>query len=447
MYMSISGGGGDQSGLPNHYEVLGVDEEATESDIKRAYVRLVRTHRPQENPEDFQRFNDASKTLTDPRRRGAYDQTRRNGRRVQVLVDQAAKAQDSDPQKAIALLKNAIALAPDVPRPRLLLAQVLIRIDEYGAAEKQYRWLIKDNPHDETLYFKMARSMMLQDRYNDAEVAVRQALSINERYHDALMLLSRLRERQGAFSEAAELLERAIANDNKENYADSEALLRLLVLALTTEDHESVERVGRRLLAVVPTGDTELAVKLVQRMLQRVNEFYQAENFPNAERLLDYAVQAAPEDEELSAQIQGIQKAIALRGEARQIQADNLVRGALKTYLELRYLEKTPDSVRQKLDVLLARLQGEIAAQPRELCVLVEYLRREYPAISGEQERLLGELYDRAARRLATEGVRRDQNVAMPETDAPAAEPESEERSAGGQQRKGLFGWLRGGQK
>ncbi|MBC8101592.1 MAG: DnaJ domain-containing protein [Cytophagales bacterium] len=440
--MSSTSSGGDnpedKSALPNHYEVLGVDEEASESDIKSAYFRLVREYRPQENPEDFQRFNDASATLSDPRRRGAYDQNRRNGRRMQVLVDQAANSLDKDPQKAIALLKNAIAMAPDVPRPRALLAQVLTRIEEYEGAEKQYRWLIRDNPRDETIRFKLARCLWLQERLGEAEAELRGALKVNARYHDALILLSRLQEIQEQNALAAQTLEQAIANDNRENYADTDALLRLFVLYLLVGDLEEAAHTEQRLLAVIPGDASPRTDKAVKRILRRANELYQAEKFQSALRLVDCAAQRTLGSPEATEQAETLYRAVTLRNEARQLQADRLAEGALKAYLELRYLDRAPETLRQKLDVLLSRLMGEIALKPREIVGTVDYLRRQYPTIAAEQERLLAELYDRATKRIVANAAREAENAAMPDQrDLPPG--------GGGAKRGGLLGWLRGG--
>ncbi|MES2461101.1 MAG: DnaJ domain-containing protein, partial [Armatimonadota bacterium] len=341
----------DDSGIPDYYEILGVDEEAEESDIKNAYFRLVREFRPQDNPDAFQQFNDAHRVLSDSRQRGAYDESRRNGRRTHVLVDQAAKALDKDPQKAMGLLKNAIAMAPNVARPRALLAQVLIRLEEYENAEKQYYWLIRANSHDETLYFKLARCLWLQKRLPEAEEAVRGALKINARYHDALMLLSRIQEAMDQPIPAANTLELAISNDGMENYADIDALLRLLVVYLLADYEADAADVSQRLLAVIPCDGSDLMEKAVQRILRRANELYQSEHFRAARCLLDIVAERAEGMEGVAEQLETITHAVALRNEARQLQKDKLAEGALKEYLELRYLDRAPESLRQKLEV------------------------------------------------------------------------------------------------
>ncbi len=427
--------------VPSLYDVLGVAEEASDTEIKSAYFRLVRKYRPQQNPEEFQKFNDAGRVLSDPRRRSAYDEDRRNGRRVQVLVDQAAKSLEQDPHKAMALLKSAIGMAPHMARPRILLAQVLVRMEDFESAEKQYHWLIQDNPRDETLRFKLARCYWLQKRYADADEALHGALRLNARYHDALMLQARLQEAKDDQDRAAEALEKAIRNDGKEDYADIDALLRLLILHLQIGNEADAVSVSHRLAAVIPADGSVLAEKAVQRILRRANEFYQSEQFRSARCLLDCAAARVEGLEETAEQVQVLSHAVLLRKEARQLQADKLAEGALRAYLELRYLDHSPATLRQKLEVLLARLQGEIALKPREVIVTIDYVRRQYPAIAGEQERLLSELYDRALKRAAANSELEAKEAAAA---AAAARVESEQEN---QKKRGIFGWLRGGDK
>ena len=49
--------------------VLGVNHDATEEEIRAAYVRKVREHPPDRSPEEFERIRDAYNSLRDPRQR------------------------------------------------------------------------------------------------------------------------------------------------------------------------------------------------------------------------------------------------------------------------------------------------------------------------------------------------------------------------------------------
>ena len=64
----------------DYYKVLGVDKNATQDDIKKAYRKLARKHHPDLNPNDkeshkkFQQVNEANEVLSDPEKRKKYDQ-------------------------------------------------------------------------------------------------------------------------------------------------------------------------------------------------------------------------------------------------------------------------------------------------------------------------------------------------------------------------------------
>ena len=68
------------------YSVMEVDPSATPEDIKLAYRRLAQQHHPDHNPRDdlaeerFKRLQQAYSILSDPARRNAYDQLRRDGK-------------------------------------------------------------------------------------------------------------------------------------------------------------------------------------------------------------------------------------------------------------------------------------------------------------------------------------------------------------------------------
>ena len=50
-------------------DVLGVSQNATDEDIRAAYLRKVRDHPPDRAPEQFEEIRDAYENLRDPRRR------------------------------------------------------------------------------------------------------------------------------------------------------------------------------------------------------------------------------------------------------------------------------------------------------------------------------------------------------------------------------------------
>lgn len=64
----------------DYYKILGLDKNASQDDIKKAYRKLARKHHPDLNPNDkeahkkFQQINEANEVLSDPDKRKKYDQ-------------------------------------------------------------------------------------------------------------------------------------------------------------------------------------------------------------------------------------------------------------------------------------------------------------------------------------------------------------------------------------
>src|SRR5215213_8984785 len=64
----------------DYYKILGVDKNASDEDIKKAYRKLARKYHPDLNPNDkeahkrFQEINEANEVLSDPEKRKKYDQ-------------------------------------------------------------------------------------------------------------------------------------------------------------------------------------------------------------------------------------------------------------------------------------------------------------------------------------------------------------------------------------
>ena len=63
----------------NYYEILGVDRNASQDEIKSAYRKLALKYHPDRNQgsaeatERFKEINDANDTLSDPEKRKKYD--------------------------------------------------------------------------------------------------------------------------------------------------------------------------------------------------------------------------------------------------------------------------------------------------------------------------------------------------------------------------------------
>src|SRR5579871_5008973 len=64
----------------DYYKILGIEKNASQDDIKKAYRKLARKHHPDLNPNNkeahklFQQINEANEVLSDPEKRKKYDE-------------------------------------------------------------------------------------------------------------------------------------------------------------------------------------------------------------------------------------------------------------------------------------------------------------------------------------------------------------------------------------
>jgi curved DNA-binding protein len=73
----------------DYYKTLGIEKNATEEEIKKAYRKLARKYHPDLNPNDkeankkFQQINEANEVLSDPEKRKKYDAYGENWRHAE----------------------------------------------------------------------------------------------------------------------------------------------------------------------------------------------------------------------------------------------------------------------------------------------------------------------------------------------------------------------------
>ena len=83
----------------DYYKILGVEESASQDDIKKAFKKLARKYHPDLNPDDpnakqrFQEINESNEVLGDPEKRKKYDQYGENWKHADEFEAQKQRSQ------------------------------------------------------------------------------------------------------------------------------------------------------------------------------------------------------------------------------------------------------------------------------------------------------------------------------------------------------------------
>lgn len=85
----------------DYFEILGVDENTSKKDIRKAYIKLAKKYHPDQNPnseEKFKKINQAYETLTDSKKRESYIEFYKRYKNAKQAEN---KKKDSEQEKTI----------------------------------------------------------------------------------------------------------------------------------------------------------------------------------------------------------------------------------------------------------------------------------------------------------------------------------------------------------
>jgi Flp pilus assembly protein TadD len=130
------------------YEVLGVADGVTPTDLKKAYYRKIREHPPEFDPDGYQRVQRAYQTATDPE----YPTLRRHGKEIDTLLAEVNQLMEKgEHAAAIRPLKKVLVLHPDSDAARNLLGICQTQSSEWDDAKRTFSKLVGQKP-DTVLY-------------------------------------------------------------------------------------------------------------------------------------------------------------------------------------------------------------------------------------------------------------------------------------------------------
>jgi tetratricopeptide (TPR) repeat protein len=115
--------------------------------------------------------------------------------------------------KAVALLKNLVASAPNFAPAYYSLGAAYTRLSQYGDAEAAYRTALKLKPDDSEAQFSLAEVLMVLLRYEEAKPLLVSYVAAHPANAQAIGFLGQTNGRLGNLSEAEAQLRRAVQLD------------------------------------------------------------------------------------------------------------------------------------------------------------------------------------------------------------------------------------------
>lgn len=198
----------------DYYQILNVTPAASQQQIKKAYVKLVKQFHPDRNPKDpksderTKSINEAYGVLKDRQRRNQYDRMREQER---MRDGAAVNDYDADGEPFFGHLHAMMYLKKNPQALKNVALHAFYRGD-YSLAGSLLERGIKISPQDQDLYAGLSWCLFHQERYDRCARVLEDLLSINPENVDAWFNLAWLHEINGDLSGALKSLRTAQAH-------------------------------------------------------------------------------------------------------------------------------------------------------------------------------------------------------------------------------------------
>ncbi|HXH62329.1 MAG TPA: J domain-containing protein [Fimbriimonadaceae bacterium] len=152
--------------MDDHYQTLGVSEDASRDEIRSAFRRIAREHHPDvsDGPSDvFLLAKEAYEVLIDPDRRRTYDSARAHERKIEESKRKAQATRDSTARK-----RYEQAQADQSQTAEVLRMNVLLNSHRFREAENVARQILRTDPKSGPAYAALAEAAMVRGDLDSA---------------------------------------------------------------------------------------------------------------------------------------------------------------------------------------------------------------------------------------------------------------------------------------
>ncbi len=143
--------------LSNFYDILEIQIDATEDDIKIAYRKKIREFPNNTHPEQFQLIREAYEVLMNPITRNEYKVMSIHGHEINELKSTADEALEEEHYDlAIAYYEKILAIDSSFTSNRYNYALALFWNESFDDSIRQLKHLIIENPENAKYYYFLA---------------------------------------------------------------------------------------------------------------------------------------------------------------------------------------------------------------------------------------------------------------------------------------------------
>ena len=251
------------------YELLQLNKDADQKEIKDAYISMLRKYPPEKSPEMFKSIRNAYEILIDPISRAEHDAYSQYKEEIEELDKLGMESFNNENYKIAAkYYKKILIIEPSLCFAKNMLGLSLANDKKYNEALKQFNELIKINSNNATYHRNLSYVYKGTSNYEGAIKSLNRAYEIDPINDETIFELVDLYKQKKEYREAISFLKKCIKRFKNDIFQNFIYYYELLKLFIETQDTIGVEKTLTNIINNM--ADDQLVKDYISSMLSKV---------------------------------------------------------------------------------------------------------------------------------------------------------------------------------
>ena len=378
--------------MKNYYEILNVNKDANQEEIKSGYKKMLRKYPPEKEQEKYKEIREAYDTLKDEKSRKNYDAYFHHEKDIKTLEDKYTEYMEAkNYNEAEKVLKKILIISPEIAHIKDKLGEVYVLKKEYEKSIEIYKKLIKEYPHNVDYLIKLGGNYQKIEKYEISRMYFLTAYALDTSSSEAISGVVHSYIKENKISEAIDFLNENIEKDDKLDFEDFFALSKLLECYIIKNDMSSLKETLEKIKKIAPE-DEESKGFISWKLGKFVAELYDMGIYEYSKEISQICLKLTP-DIDL---IKELYKQANLFVEANKLMNDDNIYGPSKVPIYNYFFggkldEETKNEIFQKLEERLKTSIGKEYFKGG-----VQKIKERYPMLYNEP--VINEIYTKLIR-------------------------------------------------
>jgi|GEM_PF-2006845 len=229
--------------MKNYYEILNINKNASQEEIRSGYKKMLRKYPPEKEQEKYKEIREAYDTLKDEKSRKNYDAYFHHEKDIKTLEDKYTEYMKAkNYNEAEKVLKKILIISPEIAHIKDKLGKVFFLEEKYNKSIEIYKELIKEYPDNVDYLIKLGGNYQKIEKYEISRMYFLTAYALDTSNSEAISGVVHSYIKENKISEAIDFLNEDIEKDDKLDFEDFFALSKLLECYIIKNDMSNLKR-------------------------------------------------------------------------------------------------------------------------------------------------------------------------------------------------------------